>query len=239
MKRFETILIVDDDTEITELLQQYLNDHGFPNVLTAGDGPTTHTILQQHPVDLVILDIMLPGEDGFAIAESIRSERETPILFLSARVETADRIHGLKIGADDYMTKPFDPEELLARIQAILRRSSAPSRQLSQSLQIGEIVLLMPERVIIRRDHKRINLTTSEYRLLEALIQNNNRPLSRDQIAYQINGKRTTLSSRAIDVQVSRLRSRIGDHQGVVIETVRNQGYVILQRITPLLLTPE
>jgi DNA-binding response OmpR family regulator len=153
---------------------------------------------------------------------------------LSARIETNDRIHGLELGADDYLTKPFEPEELLARIHAILRRTNCNEVVGLQSLKFSGIKLIMPERSIIRKDRQKIVLTSAEFKMLALFVENHNQPLSRTQLAEGIGGKTMSVSARAIDVQISRLRSRLGDHNGSIIQTVRNEGYILTAKITPI-----
>ncbi len=236
MKRMdheEYLLVVDDDLEIRELLQQFLQSSGFPNILTAADGKEAREILDQHSIDLIILDIMLPGEDGFSVATSIREESLIPILMLSARTEPSDRIHGLELGADDYLTKPFEPEELLARIHAIFRRTHCNELEHEQNLSFGGITLLMPERTIIRKDRKKVPLTSAEFKLLSLFLSNPNQPLSRERLSEGVVGKKTAISPRAVDVQISRLRSRLGDHNSAIIQTVRNEGYILPVKIKP------
>ncbi len=231
MDQYAHLLIVDDDREIRELLQQFLLDNGFKHVSTAADGKQARAVLNQQSIDLVILDIMLPGEDGFSIATSIREESLIPILMLSARTEISDRVHGLELGADDYLTKPFEPEELLARIHAILRRTRNNASKPDHNLKFGGITLLMPERIIIRKDRAKISLTSAEFKLLSVFLSNPNKPLSREKLSDGIVGKRSAISPRAIDVQISRLRGRLGDHNNTIIQTVRNEGYILPLKI--------
>lgn len=234
MDHKEHILIVDDDLEIRELLHQFLAANGFVNLSTAADSKQARSILDQQKIDLVILDIMLPGEDGFSVAKWLREEGTLPILMLSARTETNDRIHGLELGADDYLTKPFEPEELLARIHAILRRTHCNEITATQSLKFGGIKLMMPERSIIRKDRRKISLTSAEFKMLSLFLENPNQSLSRSRLAEGVAGSKTAVSARAIDVQISRLRSRLGDHNSSIIQTIRNEGYILPVKITPI-----
>lgn len=234
MTHDEHLLIVDDDLEIRELLYQFLASSGYVNLSTAADSQQARTILERESIDLIILDIMLPGEDGFSFAKSLRKESLVPILMLSARTETSDRIHGLELGADDYLTKPFEPEELLARIQAILRRTNFNGLSNEQSLKFGGIILNMPDRTILRKDRKTIALTSAEFKLLSVFLNNPNKPLSRAQLAEGAAGNQSAISSRAIDVQISRLRNRIGDLNGSVIQTIRNQGYILPLKVVTI-----
>jgi len=233
MNYAEHILIIDDDSEIRDLLRQYLINNGFPNVTAVMDGKSAQAILEQQEIALLILDIMLPGEDGFSIAQSIRKDSSIPILMLSARTETADRIHGLQIGADDYLTKPFEPEELLARIHAIFRRTSPLEGELIQSVCFGNVTLKMPERSIVRKGHSDIALTSAEFDLLLLFLTHAGQPLTREEIAEKI-GTKLDASSRTIDVRISRLRNRLGDHKAILIQTIRNEGYILSSKVQPL-----
>lgn len=226
MEHTEHILIVDDDSEIRELLHDYLTNNGFPNVSTAIDGETAKAILDQEDTSLLILDIMLPGEDGFSIAKSIRRNNSIPILMLSARTETRDRIHGLEIGADDYLIKPFDPAELLARIHAILRRVPPSEIQIKRSVRFGKVTLRMPERTVERAGQPTLPLTSADFKLLSLFLTQPNQLLTREVISSNI-GIKASSSSRIIDVRISRLRNRIGDHTASIIQTVRNEGYIL------------
>ena len=233
MNYAEHILIIDDDSEIRDLLRQYLINNGFPNVTAVMDGKSAQAILEQQEIALLILDIMLPGEDGFSIAQSIRKDSSIPILMLSARTETADRIHGLQIGADDYLTKPFEPEELLARIHAVFRRTSPLEGELIQSVCFGNVTLKMPERSIVRKGHSDIALTSAEFDLLLLFLTHAGQPLTREEIAEKI-GTKLDASSRTIDVRISRLRNRLGDHKAILIQTIRNEGYILSSKVQPL-----
>ncbi len=236
MDQPEHLLIVDDDAEIRDLTRQFLIDNGFPNVSVAAEGKAARRILEQENIALIILDVMLPGEDGLSIAESLRKESSIPILMISARVEPSDRIAGLERGADDYLTKPFEAEELLARIHAIFRRVNCVDKlaDFQQSLQFGGYTLLMPERTIVRKDKQRISLTSAEFKLLSLFLNNPNRPLSRKRLSEGVIGKKAVISARAVDVQISRLRSRLGDHDGSIIQTIRNEGYILSAKINPI-----
>lgn len=222
------LLIVDDDNEIRSLLRNYLLQNGFENIWTAPNGEKAWEILKREPVALLILDIMLPGEDGFSIAETLREESQLPIIMLSARTETSDRIHGLRLGADDYLTKPFDPDELLERIHAILRRAPAPpTPEKQQQFHFGGMTLSMPDRVLTREDGRRITLPDSQLKLLLYFLQRPNQVLKRHEVTDELLGAQVEVNSRSMDVQVSRIRDRIGDRRGLIIQTIRNQGYIL------------
>ncbi len=231
MEQKAQLLVVDDDLEIRELLQQFLTSCGFTNVHTATDGKSARKVLDQYPIDLVILDIMLPGEDGFSIAKSIREESLIPILMLSARAESSDRIQGLEIGADDYLVKPFIPEELLARIHAILRRTLGNQLQ-EQNIKFGTITLLVQERCILRRGARKSQLTGAEFKLLSIFLNQPNQIIDRKTLSREMVGNLSLVSSRAIDVQISRLRNRIGDNDNSIIQTIRNEGYILTSEVS-------
>ena len=189
------------------------------------DGKSAKTVLEQENISLLILDIMLPGEDGFSIAKSIRENSSTPILMLSARTDTRDRIHGLEVGADDYLIKPFDPAELLARIHAILRRVRANEINIKQSIRFGKVTLHMPERAIERIGYPTLPLTSADFKLLPLFLDKPNQLLTRESISSSLEIKAGS-ALRIVDVRISRLRNRIGDHTGAIIQTVRNAGYI-------------
>ena len=231
MNRSEHLLVVDDDIEIRELLQHYLSCNGFPNVSTASNVRQARELLEHHPIALIILDIMLPGEDGFSFLESLRKTSTLPVLMLSARTETSDRVHGLQLGADDYIPKPFEPDELLARVHAILRRTPIHNDK-PRSIHFAGLTLIMPERTLVRKDGQRLSLTSSEYNILAAFLDNPIPPLGGDELSANGHGKKSVVSTRAVDVQISRLRSRLGDHAGNIIQTVRNEGYILLAKTT-------
>jgi len=227
------ILIVDDDPEIRALLRQLLVKNEFPNVSTAADGREAGDILDREEITLIILDIMLPGEDGFSIARSIREDSNIPIIIVSALNKLDDKIYGLHTGADDYLTKPFSTDELLARIHAIIRRSNNATSSDEKKFRVGDISLSMPERTIIRKDRQRISLSGNEFRLLEFFLRHPNQLLSRTDITVEINGGVDFVSERTIDVQISRLRNRLGDSDGNIIKTLRNEGYILASSVIP------
>lgn len=230
MKGRQEILIVDDDVTVLVLLKEYLEQNGFEVSTAAGGSALKEQLRQSHP-DLIILDLMLPGEDGFALCRWIRATRDTPIIMLTAKNRSDDRIQGLELGADDYIAKPFEPRELLARIRGVLRRSSTVDRGLKTvrafgfagwKLDLLQRELLSPERVSV-------SLAGSEYQLLVIFLENPQRVLSRDQLIEFCHGRETGPYDRSIDVRVSQLRQRLGDNgrQPHLIKTVRSAGYVL------------
>jgi two-component system OmpR family response regulator len=229
MERQQTICLVDDDQDILELLSAYLERHGFA-VSRAEDGAALMRILRQSPPDLIVLDIMLPGEDGFSICRNVRALGQVPIIFLSALHESTDRIVGLELGADDYMSKPFEPRELLARIRSVLRRKNAePSAVRGNSnLYFAGWRLDRRARCLESPHGVMVNLSGAEYRLLMAFLTNPQTVLNRDALLELTQGRSANVFDRSIDVQVSRLRMRLrdaNDSEARFIKTVRGDGY--------------
>jgi len=224
------ILIVDDDPALLELLERYLGEQGFV-VAGVADGDAMDRYLAESPVDLIILDLMLPGEDGLSIAKRLRASGTTPILMLSARGDDVDRIVGLEVGADDYLAKPFNPRELLARLRAILRRRQPESPGASAAVpaeihSFGEFRLDTASRTLTR-DGEPVALTSGEYALLQVFAENPNRVLSRDTLVDRLAGYERSPFDRSIDVRVTRLRRKIEADPSapVFIQTVWGEGY--------------
>ncbi len=222
------LLVVDDDSETRELLSLYLGQQGF-DVAVVEDGNAMDAWLADNSTDLVILDLMLPGEDGLSIARRLQSDHKLPIVMISARGEELDRIVGLEVGADDYLPKPFNPRELLARIRAVLRRSGStgevdPAR--STSPEFGEFRLDDARRVLYRNDQE-VELSRAEFDLLQVFVGHPNRVLSRDLIMDLLSGGDREPFDRSIDVRVTRLRHKIEDDPSnpKLIRTVWGIGY--------------
>ncbi|WP_020410366.1 response regulator [Hahella ganghwensis] len=224
------ILVVDDDAEIRSLLSDYLTRNGFV-VSSAADGEAFFQMLAQSTPDLVVLDIMLPGEDGFAICQRLRRESGVPVVMLTANSDETDRIVGLEMGADDYLAKPFNPRELLARIKAILRRVQEPAKTaLSPKLyHFGGLTLDTTTRILKFPDNTQTHLTGADYSLLLMFLNKGNDVLSRDEISDVLHGRECSPFDRSIDVHMSRLRQRLGDDakNPHLIKTVRGAGYVL------------
>jgi two-component system, OmpR family, phosphate regulon response regulator OmpR len=223
------LLIVDDDPGIRELLSDYLSGQGF-EVAGAADAKEMDAAIDRRRPDLVVLDLMLPGEDGLSIARRLKGGSKLPIIMLSARGEDIDRIVGLEVGADDYLPKPFNPRELLARIRAVLRRGSEDDAGTKES---GRIAQFGPYKLdfdahILSRDGEEIALTAAEYSLLEVFVEHPNRVLSRDQLMDMLKGFERDPFDRSIDVRVTRVRRKIEDDPAnpVYIRTVWGQGYL-------------
>jgi two-component system OmpR family response regulator len=219
------IHVVEDDPEIRSLLAGYLGRNGFR--VDAADGGAALDRLRQTygDPDLIVLDVMLPGEDGLSICRRVRAASRVPIIMLTARGEDIDRIIGLEIGADDYMAKPFNPRELVARIKAVLRRNE-PAPAAHRRLSAGPLAIDLDARSIVHADMGTIDLTGAEFDLLECFALHPNRVLSRDQLMDWTRGRRSEAMDRTIDVQLSRLRKKIEYRQDVLIKTVRGSGYM-------------
>jgi DNA-binding response OmpR family regulator len=222
------LLVVDDDRETRDLLSLYLGEQGF-DVSTVEDGPAMDAWLATHTPDLVILDLMLPGEDGLSIARRLRSSEKLPIVMISARGEELDRIVGLEVGADDYLPKPFNPRELLARVRAVLRRSASVPEADSQPWkgpEFGPFRLDRDRRTLFRGSDE-LELSRAEFELLSVFADNPNRVLSRDQIMDQLSGQDRDPFDRSIDVRVTRLRHKIEENPAEprFIRTVWGVGY--------------
>jgi len=222
------LLVVDDDSGIRELLCQYLGEQGFA-VFAVEDGRTMDLWLAENSADLVILDLMLPGEDGLSLARRLRSEHNLPIVMISARGEEVDRIVGLEVGADDYLPKPFNPRELLARIRAVLRRNwpiSEPDSAAAKSYEFGPF-RFEPDRRALYRDASEVDLSRAEFDLLAVLVEHPNRVLSRDFIMECLGGNDRDPFDRSIDVRVTRLRHKIerDPAQPEYVRTVWGVGY--------------
>ncbi len=223
------ILVVDDDGEIRDLLSRFLAKHGF-EVTTTGDGRQMAAALDASPIDLVILDLMLPGEDGLSICRKIRQHSAIPIIMLTAMGDEADRIVGLEIGADDYVPKPFNPRELLARIKAVLRRSAAKDQPKvgGGTYRFEDWTLDPLRRELIAPDGRLVNLTGGEFDLLFAFVEHPQRILTRDQLLDLTRGRNATPFDRSVDILVSRLRQKIepDSKEPKFIKTVRAAGYI-------------
>lgn len=228
------ILVVDDDSALRGLLEEYLSREGFA-VAGVEDGVSMDVWLEGHEPDLVILDLMLPGEDGLTLARRLRARTQVPIIMLSARGDEIDRIVGLEVGADDYMPKPFNPRELLARIRAVLRRRvpTEPEEDRGQAAPEDAAFEFGPYRLDLnlrelRRNGEPVMLTSGEFDLLRLLIENRDRVLDRDRILDLLKGYERSPFDRSIDVQIARLRAKIepDTKRPVYIRTIWGKGYM-------------
>ena len=225
------ILVVDDQQEICDVVQEYLTGEGY-RVSIAHDGAGMRRVLSQAQTDLVILDLMLPGEDGLTLARLLRSESGIGIIILTGRGETVDRIIGLEMGADDYLPKPFHLRELLARVKSVLRRVQSRSEESSQSSRLRAHFagwnLDMSSRELTSPGGQEVRLTTGEFDLLAAFVNNANQVLSRDRLLDLARNREAGPFDRTIDVQVGRLRRKLEDdpQNPSLIKTVRGSGYI-------------
>jgi DNA-binding response OmpR family regulator len=232
------ILVVDDDPKIVTLVRTYLEREGF-SVVTAGDGRTALTAVGASKPRLIVLDIMLPELDGLALMRILRERSEVPILLLSARGSTADRVYGIHEGADDYLVKPFSPAELVVRVKAVLRRTERATERPKErgTIRHGDLTIDL-DRLEVRRDRRLISLTAAEFRLLTALVQAEGRVLTRQVLLDALYGPvQGDALERTIDVHVGRLREKLGeavDHPRY-IATVRGAGYRAMDREAPTL----
>ncbi|MCX4027500.1 response regulator [Endozoicomonas sp. SM1973] len=227
------ILVVDDDIELRQLLHDYLAKNGF-QVLQAGDGTELFRLFPLQAVDLILLDIMLPGEDGFSLCQKIRQLSDVPIIMLTASSDETDSIVGLEMGADDYMAKPFNPRELLARIKAILRRTGSSDRQqevvaAKRFFCFLNWVLDSTARKLVDDKGNEVTLSGADFALLMLFLERPQTILKRDEISDLTRGREASPFDRSIDVHISRLRHRLGDDgkNPQIIKTVRGVGYVL------------
>ena len=221
-----TILVIDDDPKLAGLLAEYLGARGY-GVVTAPDGAAGLLRLRSGGVDLVVLDVMLPGQDGFEVLQVLRRTSRVPVIMLTARGEDADRIVGLELGADDYLAKPFNPRELLARVRAILRRAeSGPDEE--APLEAGGI-RLDPARREVWVDGAPVELTTTEFDLLRVLVAAAGRVVPRERLMELARGEEWASFERSVDVHVSHLRRKLGDDpkHPRLIKTIRGVGYLV------------
>ena len=218
------LLVVDDDARLRDLLQRYLSGNGF-RVTAAADTLEARALMKSLTFDALVLDVMLPGESGFDFATALRAESEIPILMLTARGEAEDRITGLETGADDYLTKPFEPRELMLRLGALMRRARARHEAPHRQVRLGECIFDL-ERAELKRAGKHVRLTTSEAQLLKLFASNAGRPFSRAALCKRLN----IALERSVDVQVTRLRRKIEEDPKLplYIQTVRGVGYVLV-----------
>jgi DNA-binding response OmpR family regulator len=226
----ERLLLVDDDTELCEILTEYFSADGFV-VESAHDGIRGLERARSGDHALVILDLLLPGLRGLEVLQQLRSDSTVPVLILTARGEDVDRVVGLELGADDYLPKPFNSRELMARVRAILRRTR-PSRD-AHRLEVGDVTV-DPSTRQAWRDGRTLSLTMAEFVLLETFLRHAGQVLSRDRLAEQVLGRRLSSFDRSIDVHVSNLRKKLGEAAGAreQIRAVRGEGYVFI-RVDP------
>ena len=232
--KLDKIVVVDDDDRIRDLLGCYLEQAGFA-VSVAEDAQALTHIMERESVDLIVLDVMMPGEDGLSVCRRLRAAGDkTPIIILAARNEDVDRIVGLEVGADDYVGKPFNPRELLARVQAVLRRRPPQEVPGAPSADAGPIRFGAFEIDLSMRTLKKagieVPLTTGEFSMLKALVRHPRQPLTREKLAYMARGRGFERFDRSLDVQISRLRKLLEDDASNprFIQTVWGVGYVFV-----------
>ena len=233
------LLLVDDERSIREPLAQFLTKQGF-RVTQAADAEAARTRLAAYAIDLAILDIMMPGEDGLSLTRHVRATSDVPVILLTARSEETDRIVGLEMGADDYVVKPFSPRELATRVKVVLRRAAAGGARLhppeAHAYGFAGWVLKTGERALVDRDGVSVALSTGEYNLLLALVQRPRQVLTRDQLLDLTQGREAAAFDRAIDNQVSRLRRKIepDPKNPDIIKTVWGGGYTLAAEVQRL-----
>ncbi len=228
------ILIVDDDRDIRTLLAEQLESHGF-TIFLAEDGRAMRRMLDREAVDLVVLDLTLPREDGLTLCRDLRAKSALPVIMLTARGEPIDRILGLEMGADDYMPKPFEPRELVARIRNVLRRHQGATEgsmgdgSVACRLRFAGRTLDLQRRQLETESGRVVMLSGAEFRFLKALTERPNQVFSREQLARIGAGREIETTDRAVDLQISRLRGKLGDdaRAPILIKTVRSEGYVL------------
>ncbi|MEC5216066.1 two-component system OmpR family response regulator [Actimicrobium sp. GrIS 1.19] len=237
MENLTQILVVDDDREIRTLLAEYLDGNGF-RTFTASNGIDMRKVLDANRIDLVVLDLTLPGEDGLTLCRNLRAQSSLPVIMLTARGEPLDRILGLEMGADDYLAKPFEPRELFARIRSVLRRTNAlpPNMATSEAraMLFGNWKLDLMARHLEAADGTVVALSGAEFRLLKVFLEHPNRVLNRDQLLEMTQGREADPFDRSVDIQISRLRQKLADdaRTPLLIKTVRNEGYVLSTTVT-------
>jgi DNA-binding response OmpR family regulator len=226
MNMSATLLIIDDDAKLNQLLKDFLKDFGYA-VITATHPARGLKKLKQASPDLVILDIMLPDMDGFEVCRAIRQDSSIPIIMLTARGEVTDKVVGLELGADDYLAKPFEPRELVARIQSVLRRTQKISD--NQMLNFDRLAIDLDKRVAML-DGEDLDLTTNEFTALALLARNAGKVLNRDQILQELRGMDCDAFNRSVDIAVSRLRQKLNDDpkSPQFIKTVWGSGYIFI-----------
>ena len=224
----EKILIVEDDQRLRRLLGRFLERGGY-SVVFASNGDEMHALLDDGGTDLILLDIMLPGKDGLELAREVRAQSSIPIIFLTAKADINDKVSGLEIGADDYITKPFAEEELLARIHSVLRRAVSDNTVQANKAQavFAGWRLNMIDQVLLSPEGNQVDITSYEYQVLAALVTRPNAAVSRDEILKMISGREWSPLDRSADMAISKLRKKLEDNpkKPALIRTIRNKGY--------------
>jgi DNA-binding response OmpR family regulator len=219
----DTVLLVEDESDVVDLLRYNLNKGGF-SVLIAEDGLVGLEMARKNRPEIIVLDLMLPGMDGYSVCRALKKDPDTellPILMLTARGEPSERVRGLEIGADDYVTKPFSPRELVLRIQALLRRTRP--KVPGEVIEVGQFHL-DKNKFDVRLEGRRLDLTTTEFKLLTVLIERRGRTQSRETLLYDVWGYQNPIDTRTVDTHIRRLREKLGRHSSR-LETIRGEGY--------------
>ncbi len=227
------VLMIDDDEKLCKLLKEYLGENGF-KVIALADGSDVKKTLQKESPKMVILDIMLPGKDGLEVLKEIRMDHSIPVIMLTAKGDDTDRIVGLELGADDYLPKPFNPRELLARMRAVLRRAVPEERDQARKkedtvLKVGGVTLNKAKQTVLIKD-KEWELSSTEYKILEVLMRHPNVVFSRDQLLDLARGRDFMAFDRSIDVHISKLRAKLepDPRSPIRIKTVWGAGYMFI-----------
>jgi len=227
------VVVVDDEADLREMIAAYLGKHGFV-VTGVGDARELYALLNDTLPDLLILDVNLPGDDGFAIARRLRAHSDVPIIMLTGAGDTVDRVVGLELGADDYVTKPFDLRELRARIQSVLRRTNHPSDSRpgssAKGVRFGQLVLDLEGHRLLQPDGTELPITAMEFDLLAAFARNPNRVLSRDRLLDLAHNRDSEPFDRSIDIRIARIRRKVerDPEKPQVIKTMRGAGYMFV-----------
>jgi DNA-binding response OmpR family regulator len=227
------VLIVDDDPAVRDMLAEYLSSHGY-EVQQADDGSAMRAEIERHPPDVVLLDVRLPGEDGLSLARYLRERYDLGIIMVTAAGEVIDRVVGLEIGADDYVTKPFDPRELLARLKSVMRRMQAKGAETSaepqQRIPVGRCHLDIASHQLFDGEGREVSITTMEYDLLKTFVEHPNKVLTRDQILTLTRNREWEPFDRSIDIRIARLRRKVESDpdKPQAIRTVRGAGYMFV-----------
>jgi two-component system OmpR family response regulator len=222
-----SLLLIEDDARLAQLTARYLESHGV-HVTTAADGISGQAEALRRPYDCIVLDLMLPGRDGLQVCRELRTRTDVPIIMVTARGEEADRVLGLEVGADDYVTKPFSARELLARVRATVRRARGQAGPAERMLVVGALAV-DPGRRSVTLHGQPVEVTTYEFAILRALAERPGRPISREQLLDLAKGSAEIAFDRSIDVHISRLRAKLGDdaRQPRLLKTVRGVGYLL------------
>lgn len=222
----QRLLLVDDDRHILEITKVSLEEEGY-SVDTAFDAEEAIEAIKHNPPDLLVLDVMLPGRDGFELTREIRKTSNMPIILVTAKTDTIDKVVGLESGADDYLTKPFEMRELVARMRALLRRAASET-DAARVFRVGPLEI-RPEEGVVRRNDEPVSLTRTEFRLLTTLASRPGRVFSREQLLSEVWGYDYFGDARLVDVHIKRLRAKIepDPHEPEIIQTVRGMGYKV------------